>query len=83
MILNETTKMCWRAVGVEKESLLVIRDQFLAAMSREMKSPIYKIIGLVSESESPSSARSIEIQDAARYLLSLVDELAELSQVKP
>lgn len=71
---------------VESDSLL-LKKQFIAAMSREMKSPLQKIISLINEEEMPSETRSVEIKDAARYLLSLVDELAHLGQsnqqVKP
>ncbi len=48
-------------------------------MTREMKCPLEKIITLVSGSETAVAARSGEIKDAARYLLSLVDELSSLA----
>ena len=56
-------------------------------MTQEMKCPLEKIITLVSGSEVAIAGRSGEIKDAARYLLSLVDELSSfvgpLNKTKP
>ena len=52
-------------------------------MSREMKSPLEKIISLMTDSESAIAGRSAEIKDAARYLLSLVDELGTFADAHP
>lgn len=51
-------------------------------MSREMKSPLEKIIGLISEADHQTPQKEIEIKDAARYLLALVDELSQFAQSK-
>lgn len=68
---------------MENESLTSLKKQYVAAMSSEMKSPLKKIIGILSDTENPTPERATEIKDAARYLLSLVDELSEFARFKP
>ncbi len=59
-------KLQMEVIEVEKDSLLI-------------QSPLEKIVSLVSSSESAIDERSVEIKNAARYLLSSVDELSSFS----
>lgn len=68
---------------MEYESLSTLRTQYVAAMSLEMKLPLQKLIGLSSRVGEVEPSTAEEIEDTARYLLSLVDELLEFAKLKP
>lgn len=59
-----------------------LKDQYVAAVSREMKVPLEMIVDLTHEIAKRTNDNVSEIQNAAKYLLSLVDELTEFNSPK-
>lgn len=65
------------------DSLASLKQKYIAAMSNEMKTPVQMIVGLTEGSDSQSPETTAKVQDAAKYLLSLIDELSDFAQSKP
>ena len=69
------------------ESANQAKSRFLATMSHEIRTPMHGILGMTNllAATDPSSEQDIYIRainDAARALLSLIDELLDLSKIE-
>lgn len=65
---------------MESKYLANLKQQYIAAMSAEMKTPLQMIVQLADRLENASDDSRLQIQNAAQHLLMLVDELADFSQ---
>jgi signal transduction histidine kinase/CheY-like chemotaxis protein len=67
------------------EELLILKSQFISTISHELRTPLYGVVGIIDiiKDENPKLAKSDYMKSlsfSANYLLSLVNEVLQLSK---